>query len=264
MNRIQKKFSDLKRKKKKALIVYITAGDPSIAATYKFAAEFDKSKVDILELGVPFSDPIADGPTIQAASLRALKNRVNLNKIFVLVKKIREKSEIPIVLMTYYNPVYRYGIKNFTEAAKKCGVDGVIVPDLPPEEANDLIKQSKKRDLKHIFLLSPTSSYERMKLVSKKSSGFIYYVSLTGVTGARRKLPPEITDKVKKIKRLTKKPVCVGFGISTPKQAGAIAKIADGVIVGSAIIKMIEKNIKHKNLVEKTGKFVNTLAGSIK
>ncbi|NQT06044.1 MAG: tryptophan synthase subunit alpha [Candidatus Omnitrophica bacterium] len=264
MNRIDKRFRELKRKGKKAFIAYITTGDPNVETTYKLVKEFDRCGVDILELGVPFSDPIADGPTIQAASERALKNRVNIKGIFNLVRRARKASDMPIALMTYYNPVYAYGVKSFVKDAKRAGVDGVIVPDLPPEEAEDLIKASKGADFKVIFLLSPTSSPDRIKLVGRRSSGFIYYVSLTGVTGARKKLSPEILKNVKRIKRVTKKPVCVGFGISNPSQARAIARAADGIIVGSAIIRLIEKNLGKKDIPQKAGRFIKRLVNAVK
>lgn len=264
MNRIDRKFQELRRRKEKAFIVYITSGDPDIESTHRLVMELERRGVDIVELGVPFSDPIADGPTIQAASERALKNGVNLEKILNLVRRIRIKSGIPIALMTYYNPVYRYGIERFVKDARRFGADGVIVPDLPPEEAAELIRVSDRHDFKHIFLLSPTSSQGRIHLVSKSSSGFIYYVSLTGVTGAREKLPQEIVSNVRKIKKNTRKPVCVGFGISSPGQAKDIARIADGVIVGSAVIKIIEKNLNKKDLVKKVGKFVKRLVKATK
>ncbi|MEE8359650.1 MAG: tryptophan synthase subunit alpha [Candidatus Omnitrophota bacterium] len=264
MNRIEKRFKDLKRLGKKAFIAYITTGDPTIKATEKLIMELDRSGVDILELGVPFSDPMADGPTIQAASERALRNKVNIRSILSLVKRVRGKTGLPIALMTYYNPVYRYGVKEFVSSAKSSGVDGVIIPDLPPEEAEDLMAYSRKRDFSSIFLLSPTSSLRRIELVGKASRGFVYYVSLTGVTGARKSLPPEIVTNVRRIKKVTKKPVCVGFGVSTPLQAKTIARIADGVIVGSAIIKVIEKNLKSKDLAKKVGGFVRPLVRAVK
>ncbi len=265
MNRIDKKFRELKKKKKRAFIVYIATGDPDIKTTERLVMELGRCGIDILELGVPFSDPIADGPTIQAASERALKNRVNVKSILRLVKRVRKKTEMPIALMTYCNPIYVYGIEDFVKDAKGAGVDGVIVPDLPPEEAKELISYSDKHNFKHIFLLSPTSSRERIRLVAQRSSGFIYYVSLTGVTGARKRLPPEIADKVKLIKRNTRKPVCVGFGISNPAQARAIARVADGVIVGSAAIKVIEKNLKKREAIPKiVARFVKTLMRAVK
>ncbi len=263
MTRIDKKFKELKKKRKKAFIVYITAGDPSLSTTEKLALELEKSGVDILELGVPFSDPMADGPTIQRASGRALKKKTNLASILTLVKKIRKKSDIPIALMSYFNPIFNYGTKDFVKRARASGVDGVIIPDLPPEEASELLKEAGKNDFNCIFLLAPTSTAKRIKIVSKKSSGFIYYVSLTGVTGARNTLPSQVVSDVRKIKRSAGKPVCVGFGISTPKQIRAIASVSDGVILGSAVIKVIEKNLSKPGLVRKTANFVKRMAGAL-
>jgi len=265
MNRIDKRFKELKHARKKAFIAYITCGDPDMATTKAIVKELDNAGVDILELGVPFSDPMADGPTIQAASERALKKRVNLTGIIKFVKQLRRETDMPVALMTYYNPVFAYGVRRFVKAASAAGVDGVIIPDLPPEEAKDLIAAGGGKNFKHVFLLSPTSSPERVRIVGKKSSGFIYYISLTGVTGARRELPKEIAGNVKKIKRVTGKPVCVGFGVSTPKQAKRIAGIADGVIVGSAIIKVVEKNLgERKAIPKKVGAFVRPLVRAIK
>jgi len=263
MNRIDKKFKQLHRERKKAFIAFITCGDPNLATTERLTLEFSRLGVDILELGVPFSDPLADGPTIQAASQRALRNKVNLISIFRLVERLRKKIALPIVLLSYSNIIYHFGIEKFVKQAKAHGVDGVIVPDLPPEEAGDLFKIAKKNKFATIFLLAPTSNKQRIKLVSSKSCGFIYYVSLTGTTGARKKLPKELTKKLRQIKRLTSKPVCVGFGIGSPKQAKAIACVADGVIVGSAIIKVIEKNLKSKDLVPKVAQFVSKLRQAV-
>ncbi len=256
MNRIDEKFRKLRREKKKAFVVFITCGDPTLATTEKLALEFSRLGVDILELGVPFSDPLADGPTIQAASQRALKNRINLVDVFKLVKKLRQRIELPIALLTYYNIVYRFGVKDFVKQARLSGVDGVVIADLPVEEAKDLIKAAKKSNLATIFLLAPTSNMQRIRRICSRSSGFIYYVSLTGTTGARERLPRDLIRQVRRIKRITLKPVCVGFGVSNPKQAKEIARVADGVIVGSAIIKVIEKNLGRKDLVFKVAKFV--------
>ena len=214
-------------------------------------------------MGVPFSDPLADGPTIQAASQRALKNRINLTDVFRLVKRLRRRTELPIALLTYYNIVFRFGIKDFVKQAKLAGVDGAIIPDLPVEEARNLIKIAKKNNFASIFLASPTSDRERIKRISANSSGFIYYVSLTGTTGIRRTLPEELLKKVRQIKRISSKPVCVGFGVSKPEQAREIARVADGVIVGSAIIKVIEKNLGRKDLVSKVVKFVRRLKEAV-
>jgi tryptophan synthase alpha chain len=263
-NRIEEKFKQLKKLKKKAFIPFIMAGDPSLDVTERLVLELDRKGVDIIELGVAFSDPLADGPTIQAASQRAIKNKINIKKIFILVKRIRQKSQLPLALMTYYNPVFRYDEEKFLIQAKKVGVDGIIIPDLIPEEAHNILNISKKLNLANILFLSPTSSIERIKLVSKLSSGFIYYVSLTGVTGVRENLPVGLIKKIKQIKRFTKKPICVGFGISRSDQVERISKIADGIIVGSAIIKKIEKNIKSKDIVTKIAGYVAQLRAPIK
>jgi len=263
MNRIDKKFNELRKVRKKVFIAYITAGDGGLATTAKLVPALEKAGADIIELGIPFSDPLADGPTIQAASQRALKNKVNLASIFGMVRGLRAKTNIPLVFMTYYNPVFKYGTQEFIASCAQNGVDGVIVPDLPDEEAQGLIKAAKRYKVASVFLAAPTSTRERIRNIAKDSTGFIYYVSLTGVTGARRKLPLEIISKVKLIKSMTKSPVCVGFGVSGPDQARAIAKAADGVIVGSAIIKIIEKNLKNKNLVDRVSKFAKNLAEAI-
>jgi tryptophan synthase alpha chain len=250
---------------KKAFIAYITAGDPNLGVTADLVVELERAGVDIVELGIPFSDPLADGPTIQAASQRALEKGVNLKRIFKMVKGLRLKVGIPIVFMTYYNPVLKYGLKRFVGDCRQNGVDGVIVPDLPYEESRGLTQVAKKSKVSTVFLIAPTSTRDRIRTIAKNSRGFIYYVSLTGVTGARKKLPREILTNVKKIKTVTKTPVAVGFGISSPQQARQIAKVADGVIVGSAIIKVIEKNsnLQKKALVKKVASFAKQLAAAI-
>lgn len=260
MNRIDKKFKELKARGKKAFIPYITAGDPSLAMTAKLVLALERSGADIIELGIPFSDPLADGPTIQAASQRALRNHVNLKKIFRMVSRLRKDTNIPIVFMTYYNPVLKYGLDRFVKDCKRRGSDGVIIPDLPFEEAGDLARLAKKEHIAAIFLAAPTSTKERIKDIAKVSSGFIYYVSLTGVTGARSKLPEEIKPKVKLVKSIVKIPVCVGFGISNQAQAKDIARLSDGVIVGSAIVKLAEKR---KDLLSRVSKFSEVLARAI-
>ncbi len=260
MNRIDKKFKELKKKKQKALIAFLTAGDFGLSTTKKLVLEFDRRGVDIIELGVPFSDPVADGPTIQASSERALKRGTKLKDIIKLVKDLRRSTCIPVILMGYYNPVLKYGLKKFVSDCAGNGVDGVIIPDLPPDEAEDLVAEAKKRDFATIFLLSPTSTPDRIRLVSKKSKGFIYYVSLTGITGARANLPKELASRVRLIKRYSDKPVCVGFGVSRPGQVREIAKMAEGVIVGSAIVKEIEKNSKRKDFIKLVGDYVQKLA----
>ncbi len=260
MNRIDKKFKDLRKQNKKAFIIYICAGDPDLAITERLVIELDRVGVDIVELGVPFSDPLADGPTIQKASQRALKNRINLTKIFLLVKSLRKRTEFPLVLMTYYNPVYNYGVKRFVRDAKSTGVDGVIVPDLSPEEAGELISASKAYRFDTVFLAAPTSTKERIRLIAQKSKGFIYYVSLTGVTGARKRLPAQIREHIREIKRITDKPVCVGFGVSTPQQVRQLSAFCDGVIIGSAIINRLERYLSdRKSIPRKVAAFTKDL-----
>ena len=261
-NRIDRKFKELKKKKKKAFIAFLTAGDPDLKTTEELVLAFESAGVDVVELGVPFSDPLADGPTIQASSQRALKKDVNLDKILSAVSRIRKKSQIPLTLMTYYNPVFHYGEAQFVARAKQAGVDGVIIPDLPPEEARNLIRLSKKAQLGTIFFLSPTTTQQRMKRIVHASTGFIYYISLTGVTGARRELPESIARQIRLAKRITDKPLCVGFGISTAGQIKSIVKSVDGVIVGSAIVKEIQKYSKDKDMVSKVSRFVKSLSAA--
>ena len=263
MNRIDALFKGLKKKRKKAFIVYITAGDPNLGTTEKLITGLEKSGVDLVEIGIPFSDPLADGPTIQKASQRALAKGANLKNILKMARSLRKKVKLPLVFMTYYNLVAHYGLSSFVRDSVKAGVDGLIVPDLPPEEASALISAAQKHNFATIFLAAPTSTKDRLKNIAAKSKGFIYYVSLTGVTGARKKLPQDIVKNVKSLKRITKKPVCIGFGISNPEQARKLARLADGVIVGSAVIKIIEKNIGKKDLHKKVSAFVKSLARAI-
>lgn len=239
ISRIEKTFKELKKKGRKAFIPYIMAGDPSLDKTKETVLLLEECGADIVELGVPFSDPLADGPTIQRASERALKNGVTLRKVISHVKDIRQTTRIPIVLMTYFNPVFKYGVENFIKNAKIAGVDGVIIPDLPPDEAKDFIKLSREAALDTIFLLAPTSTEDRIKKVIKVSKGFIYYVSITGITGTTLLLDGSMEVLISKIKRYTDKPVAVGFGVSTPEEASAVARVSDGVIVGSAIVKKL-------------------------
>ena len=264
MNRIDQKFQDLRKLKKAAFIAFLTTGDPDLKTTEALALSFESAGVDILDLGVPFSDPMADGPTIQAASQRALKNKVNLKQLLELVARVRKTSQLPIALMSYYNPVFHYGVKKFVHDAKAAGVDGVIIPDLPPEEAKDLITEAKKADLSTVFFAAPTTTNDRLKGIVNAATGFIYYVSLAGVTGARQSLPQQIKKDVLRVKSITKKPVCVGFGISTAQQVKEIGAFSDGIIVGSAIIKEMEKHTGRKDLVKVVSSFVSNLSNALK
>ena len=260
MSRIKNTFNKLKKKNETALIPYIMAGDPDLATTKTLILEMEKAGCDIIELGAPFSDPLADGPTIQKAAIRSLRNNTTIADVLGLVADVRKMSRIPLILMTYYNLIFKYGEERFTADAAAAGLDGVILPDLPPEEAGTLIPLARKAGIDTIFLVAPTSTDERIKVVSKVSQGFVYYVSLTGVTGARTDVQHSIKDSLENLKKVTEKPVAVGFGISTPDQAAQVALWgADGVIVGSALVKVIEENIGNSELVHRAAAFVKAL-----
>lgn len=247
MSRIEQAFKQLKKSGRKALIPYIMSGDPSLEATKKFIADLEAAGADLIELGVPFSDPLADGPTIQRAHERGLQNGVTLRKVLALVREIRQTSNIPLILMTYYNPVFKFGIEAFVKEAVGAGADGVIIPDLIPDEADDFIPVARKYKLDTIFLLAPTSTPDRLNKVVKAATGFIYYVSITGITGAKLSVGDPMRDTLKLIQGRTSKPVAIGFGISNPEEAAKMSALADGVIIGSAIVKLIAEG---KEIIE--------------
>jgi tryptophan synthase alpha chain len=226
----------------KALIAYITAGYPNYKATEKIAATLAECGCDIIELGIPFSDPLADGATIQKASYQALQQGITPQACLEIAADIRKKIATPLVFMTYYNPVLNYGLEAFCQSCVKAGINGLIVPDLPPEEGLELEKITRKDNIDLIYLLAPTSTDERINIVASRSRGFIYLVSLTGVTGTRNTLSPELESFVKRVKEKASLPLCVGFGISTPEHARRVAAIADGVIIGSRLIQLIEED----------------------
>lgn len=259
MNRIEKKFKELNKDGKKAFIAFITSGYPDLDITEKLILEFAKINVDIIELGVPFSDPLADGPIIQEASQVALKKNTHLVDILNLVRRVRRKINTPLCLMTYYNPIFAFGEEKFAKAASGFGVDGVIIPDLPPDEGAAFIKLANRYNLDVICFISPTTSVSRMRFITKIAKGFIYYVSLTGVTGPRQKLPSGLIAKLKELRRLTQKPICVGFGISSASQVRQIYNAASGVIVGSAIVKKLRENIGKPDLVKRVSAYVSQL-----
>jgi len=258
MSRIGKKFQELKREKKKALIPFITAGYPDLETTCKLVLALEENGADIVELGVPFSDPLADGPTIQKTSQHALDAGVTPDKVLDTVRKIRERSSVPIVLMLYYNIIMQMGEERFVHNSVLAGVDGIIVPDLPLEESVSLRAHAEKAGLDLIFLIAPTSTPERIKNLCSASRGFVYYVSLTGVTGVRNALASSIKEKVEKIEACTDLPVCVGFGISSAEQAEEVSSFSDGVVVGSALLKVIG-DAKPGEVIKSAGNFISSL-----
>ena len=249
MGRIERKFSDLKKREEKALVAYLTAGDPNLEKTKEMILGLDAAGVDILEIGVPFSDPTADGPIIQAASQRALENGATLSGILDMIKSVRESSNIPIVLFGYYNPILNYGNERFAKRAKASGVDGILVVDLPPEESAELKKYTDRSGIDFIYLIAPTASSERIRKISQNARGFLYYISIIGITGTARPQVSDIKNEMERIRGITSLPVVVGFGISAREQAGEIAPYADGIVIGSAFVRLIEENSDKNNLV---------------
>jgi len=257
--RLAATFAALRERGERAFVPYFSAGDPSLAVTGKLVQEAARRGADIVELGVPFSDPLADGPVIQRATQRALAAGVTLPRVLELTRELRAETSVPLVLLTYYNPLLAFGLKAFCLTAVECGVDGVIVADLPPEESEPLRTLAESADLDLIHLVAPTSTPDRMRTIARVSRGFLYMVSLTGVTGARAELPAELSQHLRTLRGITTKPICVGFGISTPAQAEAVGRVADGVIVGSAIVQLIERYATSSELVAQVGDFVASL-----
>ena len=262
--RIEIKFANLKQKGEKALVVYLTAGDPDLETTRRLILGLDDAGVDILEIGVPFSDPTADGPIIQAASQRALRGGVTLTRILDMIKSLRNLSDIPIVLFGYYNPIFSYGNEHFAEAAKKAGVDGILVVDLPLEEFHELRQFTDRTDLDFISLIAPTTTHDRVINISRNATGFLYYISITGVTGTASPVIDNIKEDVYRIREITALPLVVGFGISSPRQARAIASLADGIVVGSAFVQLIEENTGSKNLIKIASSFIRNIKNALR
>jgi tryptophan synthase alpha chain len=241
MSRLSERFTQLQSQRSKALVTFITAGDPDLSVTEKMIHLLEDAGADVIELGVPFSDPMADGPTIQLSSERALAAGTTLHGILATVKKVRTSSGIPIILMGYLNPIHAYGYDNFCKDAVEAGVDGVLLVDMPPEESRELTVPARRYGLDIIFLLTPTSDAARITEVERLGSGFIYYVTVTGVTGARASVSNTLTQELGRVKQTITLPVMAGFGISTPAQAAEVGQLADGVVVGSAIVKLFEQ-----------------------
>jgi tryptophan synthase alpha chain len=264
MNRIVERFARLKREGKKGFIVYIGAGDPNLTATRELALAFDKAGVDVLELGVPFSDPLADGLVNQLAAQRGLESGATPPKVLETVAAIRRRSEIPIILYIYFNLIHNAGLERFIKNAAKAGVDGLLVLDLPPEESDNYEALMRKAGLCHIYLVAPTTPEDRIELIVKRGSGFIYCISREGVTGMQKQVASNLASQAARIRAHTKLPVAVGFGISTPEQAKAVASVADAVVVGSAVVNQIAKHGKSKDLAKRVSEFVKSLANAVK
>ena len=261
MRRISEAFNRLDVQAKKGFIPFLTAGDPDLDTTLQLILELDKVGATIIELGIPFSDPMADGPVIQRASERALKHNFGVGEILDLVASVRRKTEVPIILFTYLNPLLQFGLDSVARCAKDVGVDGVLVTDLTPEEGEDFAAELRANDLDMIFLVAPTSTDERLRLVSQRASGFIYAISRAGVTGARSTVSEEAEKLVARVRRFSDLPVAVGFGISNREQVAEVQRYADAVVVGSAIVAEIERVSGTDNVAEQVGMFASNLLG---
>jgi tryptophan synthase alpha chain len=263
-SRLGETFERLRARGERALVAYLTAGDPSLADTGRLVLEAARRGADVVELGVPFSDPLADGPVIQRAGMRALDRGTTLPRVLETVATLRAETSVPIALLTYYNPVLAFGLKAFARTATDAGVDGVIVADLPPEEAGPLATEAAAAGLDVVHMVAPTSTPERVRLIARRSRGFIYLVALTGVTGERREVPRDLAEQVRALRRVTRTPVCVGFGISRPEHVEAVGRLADGVIVGSAIVRLIEERAGSVRLVQDVGEFIAKLKAPLR
>jgi len=255
LSKIDKKFFELKNKDKLALMPFLMAGDPNIETTSKILLKLQEKGADIIELGIPYSDPLADGPIIQLSASRALKSGTTLTKVIHLLGSLKDKLHIPVILFTYFNPILNYGFDNFCELASKAGVAGLIIPDLPLEEAYKFSEISSSYDIDLILLVAPTTPFERMKIISNNTKGFTYLVSVTGVTGERNKMENRVESLITKLKEISTNPVAVGFGISSPEHVNKVRNWgADGVIIGSAFVKRIS-NCKEIDVVNQIGNF---------
>jgi tryptophan synthase alpha chain len=264
MNRLVAKFAQLQAAGQKGLVVYIGAGDPNLKATHDLALAFDRAGVAVLELGVPFSDPLADGLVNQLAAQRGLESGTTPPKLLATIADIRQQSQIPIVLYIYFNLIHKVGLEKFIAECAKAGVDGLLVLDLPPEESDNYEALMKKHGLCHIYLVAPTTPEDRMALIVKRGSGFIYYISREGVTGMQSSVATNLSTQIAKLRAHTDLPIAIGFGISNPDQARAVAKEGDACVVGSAIVNQIAENGKSPELVAKVGAFVKSLADAVK
>jgi tryptophan synthase alpha chain len=264
MNRIEERFARLRRAGQKALVVYIGAGDPDLETTRRLALAFDSAGVDVLELGVPFSDPLADGLVNQLAAQRGLESGTTPPKVLETVAAIRRESQIPIVLYIYFNLVHRAGLERFISEAARAGVDGLLVLDLPPEESDGYEALMRRAGLCPIYLIAPTTPEERVALIARRGSGFLYYVSREGVTGMQEQVASNLAERVARIRAHTALPVVVGFGISNPEQARRVAQVADGVVVGSAVVDQMARWGRSPELLPRVSGFVQSLSAAVK
>lgn len=262
MNRINEKFSSLKSKKKKALITFITAGDPDLESTVEAIKTMENAGADIIEIGIPYSDPLADGPTIQASSTRALKNGTKISGIMQSMKKARESTGIPLAFLTYYNSIFKYGLDRFFDESKDSGVDGIIIPDLPVEEREGISEMMSKRGIILIPLVAPTS-HKRIRSIVQNADGFVYCVSVAGVTGAREKIGTDLKSYMDAVAKFTDLPKVIGFGISNADMIKSVKEYCDGVVVGSAIINVMSKFENKSEMLENLGKFVSELKSGL-
>ena len=268
--RIGRRFAELKAEGRSGLVSFLTAGDPNPETASEIMAGLPSAGVDLIELGMPFSDPMADGPSIQASSLRALKNGMTLSKTIDMVRGFRQHDhETPIILMGYYNPIYKYGVDRFLADAKDASIDGLIMVDLPPEEEGELCLPAIKAGLNFIYLTAPTTDDARLPMVLEKASGFVYYVSITGITGTRAAAIDDVRQSIERIRRRTDLPIAVGFGIRTPEQTAEVAAVADAAVVGSALVDLVRDNLDadcraKPELVDRVLSLVGELAGGIR
>ncbi|MBP6823735.1 MAG: tryptophan synthase subunit alpha [Acidobacteria bacterium] len=261
MTRISQKFQQLQHEGRKGFIPYITAGDPDLATTEKLVLALAEAGADVIELGVPFSDPMADGPVIQRASERALVNPVGVAEVLSLVERIRQSCEVPIVLFTYFNPLMQFAKQDAGKKLKSAGIDGVLITDLIPEEAESFVAEMRAADVDTIFLVAPTSTDERIKLIAEHTTGFVYVVARTGVTGVRESISLAVGGLVERVKQHTSLPVAVGFGISTPEQVREVCGYADAAVVGSRLVLEIENNLGSPQLVQQVAQLAKELKG---
>ncbi len=264
MSSIAKVFERCRKEKRAAFIPYLTGGDPNAEVSGQLLEALAAGGADLIEIGVPFSDPIADGPVNQRAATRALAAGASLSSVLDLVARHRDRLGVPMILFTYFNPILAAGIDRFAERAAASGVDGILCVDLPPEEAGELLPTMREKGIDTVFLLAPTSDRRRVRSVAGASSGFVYYVSRTGVTGARQELPKQLLKEAKRLRRRLSLPLAVGFGISTPEQVAQVARVADGVVVGSALVRLVEEHPDDPSLPEKMATEVRRLAAALR